>query len=144
MREINEKGLELVKSFEGFRASPYLDIAGYLTCGYGHFIRPGEDFSQGITEQQALELLEWDLRRAEQGVSRLIAVPLTDNQYASLVSFTFNLGGGALQRSSLRAKINRREYQDAANEFPKWVYAGGFKSKGLLRRRLAERELFLS
>ena len=81
---------------------------------------------------------------AERAVLRLITVPLSDGQFDALVSFTFNLGSGALQRSTLRRKVNRQEYEDAALEFGKWVWAGGRRLKGLINRRKAEAALFLS
>lgn len=69
---------------------------------------------------------------------RLIKVPLTDGQFDALVSFTFNLGSGALQRSTLRRKVNREEHADVPREFLRWVWAGGKKLKGLIKRREAE------
>jgi GH24 family phage-related lysozyme (muramidase) len=85
-----------------------------------------------------------DLAPREVAVSRLITVPLNQNQFDALVSFVFNLGSGALQCSTLRRRLNAGAYLEAADEFPKWVYAGGRKLKGLVRRREAERILFLS
>jgi len=139
---LTEKGLELIKMFEGFSATPYLCEAGYRTIGYGHVIRLGENL-QNVTETEATVILLRDIANAERAVWRLIGVPLEANQYDSLVSFCFNLGGGSLQRSTLRQKLNRGEYYEAAEEFPKWCYAGGKKSKGLLKRRLIEKEVFL-
>lgn len=81
-------------------------------------------------------------RIAERAVLRLISVPLTDGQFDALVSFTFNLGAGALQRSTLRRKMNRGEAEDVPAEFMKWVWAGGRKLKGLIKRRCAEALLF--
>ena len=75
---------------------------------------------------------------AERAVLRLIKVPLTDGQFDALVSFTFNLGSGALQRSTLRRKVNREEHEEVPAEFMRWVWAGGRKLKGLVRRREAE------
>ncbi len=140
MRGINETGLELIKKFEGCRLSTYFDIVGILSIGIGHVCKPGEDFSAGITEQQALDLLQSDLRIAIRSVLKLITAPLTDNQLGALTSFTFNLGGGALQRSTLRRKINRGE--SPKGEWEKWCFAGGRKSIGLLRRRQAEAALY--
>ncbi len=137
MRHITPIGIELIQHFEGFSAEPYLCPAGYLTIGYGHVIRPGESWPDGITEEEAAALLAEDVIEAEQAVLRLIAVPLTDGQFDALVSFTFNLGAGALQRSTLRRKINRQSYNAAAQEFPRWVWAGGRKLRGLMRRRAA-------
>lgn len=141
MRAITREGLALIQRFEGFSATPYQDQAGVPTIGYGHAIRAGEVFSS-ILPHEALELLSSDVRTAQASVLRLIAAPLSDGQYDALVSFVFNLGGGKLQASTLRRKINRGEY--AADEFLKWVYAGGIKRKGLLLRRQAERAMYLS
>ncbi len=140
---IPEKAIELIKRFEGFSPVPYLCPAGWLTIGYGHVIREGERWDEPITEEMAERLLLIDLQRYSRAIQRLILVPLNENQFGALLSFTYNLGSGALQRSSLRQKLNRGEYLEAADEFPKWCWAGGRKLRGLLRRRLAERELFL-
>ncbi len=144
VREIPDVAIEFIKLFEGCRLHVYIDIAGLKTIGIGHLIRKGEDFSAGITREQAEELLKKDLLNSAASIMRLISSPLSENQYASLLSFAFNLGGGALQRSSLRSKLNRYEYLDASEEFKKWVWAGNRISKGLIRRREAEKLLFLS
>lgn len=142
MRHTNQAGLELIKSYEGFSATPYICPAGWLTVGFGHVVRQGEDFKDGISEAEAIELLAADLSIAERAVLRYISVPLTDNQFAALVSFTFNLGGGALQRSTLRRIINREEHDDVPAQLMRWVRAGGRVSRGLVRRRIAEGELY--
>jgi len=105
-------------------------------------VKKHEDFSKPITEQEALTILVADVQTAERAVLRLITVPLTNGQFDALVSFTLNLGGGALQRSTLRRKINRGEHADAPAEFMKWVWAGGRKLKGLVKRRAAEAALY--
>ena len=87
-------------------------------------------------------MLQVDVGVAERAVLRLITVPLTDAQFDALVSFTFNLGAGALQRSSLRRKVNREEHADVPAEFMKWVWAGGRKLKGLVSRRAAEAAMY--
>lgn len=144
MRHITQDGLDLIKRFEGFEPEVYLDAAGLPTIGYGHLIRKGEHkmFENGIGELAAQALLAKDVWAAENGVLRLIDVPLTDNQFNALVSFTFNLGSGALQRSTLRRKVNREEHEDVPAEFMRWVWAGGRKLKGLVRRREAEAGLY--
>ena len=142
-RQATDKGIFLIQAFEGFSAFPYRDVAGLWTVGIGHLIKPSETFTEPITQQEGEALLRKDLWTAERAVLRLIRVPLNDSQFDALVSFTFNLGSGSLQRSALRAKINRGEYEAAGDEFLKWVYVGGQKSKGLLRRRIAERAMFL-
>lgn len=142
MRHITQNGLELIKRYEGFRAEPYLCPGGYWTIGYGHVIKSPKDYPYSLTNDEALELLMQDVVRAESAVLRLIRVPLTKGQFDALVSFTFNLGGGALQRSTLRRKVNREEHADVPDELMKWVWAGGKKLKGLVRRRAAEAALY--
>ncbi|HRK98471.1 MAG TPA: lysozyme [Alphaproteobacteria bacterium] len=142
MRHITQNGIDLIKRFEGFSAKVYICPAGYPTIGYGHVVKPHEDFSAGIDEAQAEELLRQDAVIAERAVLRLISVPLTDGQFDALVSFTYNLGGGALQRSTLRRKINREEHAEVPEQFMRWVWAGGRKLKGLVRRREAEISLY--
>ena len=145
-RHITNNGLALIRQFEGFSPVVYLDSAGLPTIGYGHLILPHEkpSFKNGITEAQALTLLKQDLTVAEKGVIRLINVPLKHNQFDSLVSFTFNLGSGVLQRSTLRLKINREEHDQVPSEFLRWIYANNKKIPGLLRRRVVEGELYSS
>jgi GH24 family phage-related lysozyme (muramidase) len=140
MRHITQDGLDLICRFEGFSTIIYLCPAGYPTIGYGHLITEANkgQFLDGIDELEALDLLKEDVQKAERAVLRLINVPLTDGQFDALVSFTFNLGGGALQRSTLRRKVNRQEHSAIPAEFMKWVWAGGRKQKGLVRRRKAE------
>lgn len=142
MRHITKEGLELIQRFEGFSATPYLCPAGYITVGYGHVVKNLDDFRNGISEQEAFTILASDVQAAERAVLRLIIVPLTDGQFDALVSFTFNLGAGALQRSTLRHKINRSEHTDVPAEFMKWVWGGGKKLNGLVRRRAAEAALY--
>jgi lysozyme len=144
MRHITQNGIALIKRFEGFEPHIYLDAAGLPTIGYGHLLRAGEAelFKNGITEAAAEALLIKDVLVAEKAVLRLITVELTNGQFDALVSLAFNLGGGALQRSTLRRKVNREEHHDVPAEFLKWVWAGGKKLKGLIRRRSAEALLY--
>lgn len=137
MRRVNEEGLELIKRFEGFSSVPYADVAGKMTIGYGHLICPGERLEQ-VSEAQAEELLRQDVGIAERAMERFIICPLEDNPFSALVSFTFNMGVGALQRSTLRQKINRGEHEEVPKELRRWVWAGGRRYVGLLRRREAE------
>jgi lysozyme len=117
MRHITQNGLQIIKDFEG-----------YSRCVYN--------------EAQAEAILIQDVKVAENAVSRLIDVPLTDNQFDALVSFTFNLGSGSLQASTLRMKINRGEHGAAPYEFRRWVYCKGQKLNGLVRRREYEASLY--
>jgi lysozyme len=99
-----------------------------------------EPVSRGIAEQ----LVQMELRHVDAAISKLIKVPLTQNQFDALASFTFNLGSGRLQSSTLRAKVNRLDYDGAADEFPKWRRAAGKILPGLVRRRAEERQLWLT
>lgn len=137
----SQNGIDLIKHFEGFCQNPYNCPGGYKTIGYGHVIKEGEAFSN-IDQVQGEELLVKDLIQAEKAVHRNIKIELKQNQFDALVSFTFNLGGGALQCSTLRQKINRQEHDLVANELKKWIYAGGKKLLGLKLRREAEAELY--
>ncbi|OSM07642.1 lysozyme [Magnetofaba australis] len=144
MRHITEEGLNLIKRFEGFSPTVYICPAGWPTIGYGHVVRQGETFEEPISRLDAEVLLKQDVAWAEQAVLRLVDTPLSDGQFDALVSFTFNLGSGALQRSTLRRKVNREEHEDVPREFLRWVWAGGRKLKGLIRRREAEGLLYQS
>lgn len=140
-RAINAAGLALIKRFEGFSPTVYADAAGLPTIGYGHLLREGEAWER-ISKQQAEALLRQDVAVAQRAVCRFIRVPLHDNQFAALVSFTFNLGAGALQRSTLRQKINRGEHVAVPEELRRWVWAGGKRQRGLQCRREAEIALY--
>jgi lysozyme len=146
MRHITQAGIDLIKQFEGFRPTVYICPAGYPTIGYGHVVKPQEreQFAGGITTEQAETLLRQDVQTAERAVLRLITMPLTEGQFDALVSFTFNLGAGALQRSTLRRKVNRGDHAAVPAEFRKWVWAGGRRLEGLVRRRGAEIRLYRS
>jgi|TARA_Y100001938_G_scaffold144387_1_gene218869 lysozyme len=144
---MTDEGLDLIKLYEGYSSSPYLCPAQHWTIGYGAIWgmddkRVTEDHPD-INEDQADYLLRRDVKKSEMAVLRHIRVPLEDGQFNALCSFVFNLGSGALQSSTLRRKINRGDYIGAANEFPRWVYAGGRRLKGLVRRREHERSMFM-
>ena len=141
---IPELAIQLIKKYEGFSSAAYICPAGYKTIGYGHLIKHGEVFDHHISLQSAEELLESDLQFYIAALCHLISVKLNEKQFSALLSFTFNLGSAALERSTLRQKLNRLEYLSAANEFPKWVFAGGIKLSGLVKRREEERYIFLS
>ena len=146
MRHLTDEGLALIKCFEGFVPGIYICPGGWPTIGYGHVVREHERdrFADGIDEAAADELLRRDVETVERAVLRLIRVPLEDGRFDALGSFTFNLGAGALQRSTLRRKVNREEHDAVPAEFRRWVWAGGRRLKGLIRRREAEAELYAS
>lgn len=136
----SEKGLELIKHFEGLRLQAYRCSAHVWTIGYGHTagVQPGDS----VTAGQADSLLRQDIEESERSVARYVTAPLNHCQFDALVSFTFNLGAGNLRTSTLLKKLNAGDYSGAAEEFPRWVSAGGKKLPGLVRRREAEKALF--
>lgn len=158
--KISDKAREMIKHHEGVRFKPYRCPALLWTIGVGHVLYPEQgkqkledrtgyalkpEDNRVWTNDEVETLLISDLRRFESGVARLCPAA-TDNQshFDALVSFSFNVGLGSLQKSSLRMKYNRGEYEEAADEFLKWAKAGGKVLKGLLNRRTDERNLFLS
>ena len=139
----------LADDFEGLSLVPYHDPVGYPTIGYGRLLsrEPWADLSQWApleSREQAFEWLREDMIRALNSVWRLIRVPLNDNQEAALADFAFNCGGGNLQASTLRRVVNRGDFDEAPAQFRRWVYARGRKLRGLVRRRRAEADLFMS
>lgn len=141
MNCLSPRGLDLIQAFEGFSPTPYRCPAGVPTIGYGHVIGADESFDT-LSEEQALDLLRQDVQEAESAVCRLIHVPLASHQFDALVSFTFNVGAGALQRSTLRRQVNREEHDTVPSEFLRWVHAGPHILPGLVRRRQAEAQLY--
>lgn len=141
-RFINQEGINLIKKFEGLSLRAYKDVAGVLTVGYGH---TGWDVKLNtiITSDQAEDLLLDDLEYFCKVVDDCVKVQITNNQFAALVSFTFNVGGTALLTSTLLKKLNAGDIKGASSEFLRWNKAGGKVMAGLTGRRSAERDLFL-
>ncbi|CAG2103793.1 unnamed protein product, partial [Medioppia subpectinata] len=129
----------------GFRANFYGDPVGIRTIGYGHNCNAQgcSTIHAPITKAQGEALLHQDLVQFQNCVEAQVPF-VNDNQFAALVSFTFNLGCGNLQSSTLLKDVKAKNYAAAANEFGKWVYAGGHKLPGLVTRRARERALFLA
>ena len=138
---VSQNCIDLVKKFEGFRPKVYHCVAGYKTIGYGHRLNKLEIFDS-ICTAQAAELLHQDLDIAAIAVRRNITYDLNQNQCDALCSFVFNVGAAALQRSTLRQKINYAELDNVESEMLKWVYVNAVKVRGLVLRRKAEIELF--
>lgn len=139
-------GLNLIKGFEGKRLTSYDDGVGVWTVGYGTIKYPnGVRVKKGdtCTEQQAEAYLKNDLAKFEAAINKLVKVSITQNQFDALASFTYNLGETNLANSTLLKKLNKGDYQGAADQFLVWNKAGGKVMKGLVRRREAERALFL-
>ncbi|NUG12423.1 lysozyme [Acinetobacter seifertii] len=144
--KISNSGISLIKSFEGFRLKAYDDGVGVWTIGYGTIKYPNGirvKAGDSCTVQQAEDYLRNDLAVFENAVNRLVKVKLTQNQFDALVSFTYNLGETNLGKSTLLKKLNAGDYQGAADQFLVWNKAGGKVMNGLVRRREAERALFL-
>jgi lysozyme len=138
----SHNGINFIKSFESFSPIPYICSGGARTIGYGHVLAKGEYYSR-ITLENAEELLKQDLAIMETAVIRNINTQLSQNQFDSLVSFTFNVGAGGLQRSTLRQKINYGASMDEiSQEFLYWVYAKGRKLQGLVKRRIFEARVY--
>ena len=142
--QLSSRGLNLIKQFESFSSVGYVCPGGIHTIGYGHVIKKGETFPQPLSESEAETLLLQDVMGATHAVGRLIKVPLTQGQFDALVSFTFNCGAGALQRSTLRACVNRQEHWQVPTELLKWTHSCGKSLPGLMRRRMAEALLYVS
>lgn len=142
----SQECLNMLKHHEGVRYSPYKCPAGLWTVGVGHLIGDGKtlpkEWDRKFSKDEVDSLLAADLQRFERGVSRLCPVVQHQGQFDALVSFAFNLGLGALQRSALRMKHNRGEYEACSKEFLKWSKAGGKVLNGLLNRRKDEARLY--
>lgn len=143
----SQRGIELIKQFEGLELEAYQDIAGVWTIGYGH---TGSDVQPGmrISERDAEELLKRDLKPREDAVQRLVSVALNQNEFDALISFVYNVGVGAFQGSTARKRLNRGDRVGAADALTWWNKAtvGGVLREvlGLTRRRAAEKALFLT
>lgn len=138
-RRLNQLGLDLLKQWEGLRLNAYKDSGGVWTIGYGHTSAAGAPTvtsGMKISESKAEEILKADVRKFESRVERLVKVPLTDNQFAALVSFDFNTG--SLHSSTLLKKLNKGDYDSVPSELMKWVNVKGVRNKGLVNRRSAE------
>lgn len=137
----SKAGLNLIREFEGLSLQSYYCPAGRLTIGYGSTQNVG--LGQKITQAQADKLLADDLAEFEKAIAQLVKVPLSQNQFDALVSFTYNCGISALAKSTLLKKLNLRDYNGAAAEFKRWDKANGKPLLGLTKRRYAETKLFL-
>ena len=153
--ELGQEGLDLIQHFEGWEPQSYIDDAGFETIGYGHKLTGREKrtgkietdngtihWRNAISRQEGEWILADDAKEAEHGVQSAVQVKLKQRQYDALVSWTFNLGSGALSGSTMLEKLNAEDYQAVPDEMKRWVYAGGRKLAGLVRRRESEANLF--
>tara|TARA_R110000772_G_scaffold37589_3_gene89189 strand:- start:821 stop:1267 length:447 start_codon:yes stop_codon:yes gene_type:complete len=143
------KGIELIKKYEGFESKPYRCPAGVPTIGYGATYYPNGDRvtmnDKSINEAEAEELLYSMVSSYENAVNRYVQTFISQNQFDALVSFTYNLGAGALQKSTLLKKVNQNPCDlYISNQFSRWVKAGGKTLNGLVKRRKEEAELYFS
>lgn len=136
-----EMAKQLIKNFEGLYLHAYYCPAGILTIGYGHVVKANEP--KTITKEQAELYLDADIKKAVSAL-RMVKVPINEKQQSALISFIFNLGAGALATSTLLRLLNKNDYAGAANQFGRWIKAKGKTLPGLVRRREAERKLFVS
>lgn len=146
--KVSKRALEAIKHHEGVRTKPYRDAIGLWTVGVGHLIGDGKTlpdaWNRTLTIGEVDEILASDLDRFERGVARMCAANLTQQRFDGLVSFAFNVGLGTLQRSSIRMKHNRGDFDGAADAFLLYTKAGGKVLQGLVTRRKDERALYLS
>jgi lysozyme len=140
--KVSQKGLDLLKKFEGVRLRAYQDVAGIWTIGYGH--TRGVKPNSAISKETAEGFLSDDVRWAEDAVVTQVRVSLTQNEFDALVSLVFNIGASAFRNSTLRRQLNLGDKPGAAEQFLRWSHAGGKPVAGLAMRRGAERELFLT
>ena len=138
--KVSEKGIALIKEFEGCKLTAYKDSVGVWTIGYGHT----RSARQGmvITQAQADELLALDVAAHATGVHKALQVKLEQHQFDAVVSLAFNVGVSAVRNSTLLKMINRGDVKPAAAQFDRWNKAGGKVLAGLTRRRAAERKMY--
>lgn len=138
---ISADGLRFIRGWEGCRLTVYRDVAGHATIGVGHLVRPGEDFSKGITIEQADALLAADLAPVLREIDAIpVARGLRQRELDALASFGFNVGAGWLRKGSVRAAaLSGKGMREALALFTK---AGGRTIPGLVRRRAAEADLY--
>ena len=156
---VSQKCINMIKHHEGVRTKAYQCPALLWTIGVGHVIDPNHakvplaerkalpipaGWDRSLSMEEIDEILRKDLARFEAGVARLCPVKLTQGQFDALVSFSFNVGLGNLQNSTLRMKVNRGDMEGAAEQFLVWTKAGGKVLPGLVKRRTHEKEMFES
>jgi lysozyme len=142
--KINNKGLQLIKDFEGCRLKVYKDAVGFNTVGWGHLVLSEDNlqYNDIITQEKADELLKQDLEHFEKGISKLLKVQVTENQFAAIVSLAFNIGLQVFAKSSVLRYINTGYPVLAGQRILLFNKAGGKVLAGLTRRREAEKKMY--
>lgn len=141
---ISQKGLDLIKKFEGFSNKEYICPAGKATIGYGHVILADEHFQEPMTRREAENLLKKDLEPRQKSLNSFLKVNINQNQFDALMSLIYNIGVGNFQKSTLLKFVNDRLFDKVPNQFIRWCYISGEKSTGLITRREEEIKLWLS
>ncbi len=155
--KMSANGLKKLELWEGSERKAYRDVAGLLTIGVGHLLTQDElhsgkiyiggvgiDYRRGLTKEQITDLLAQDLKGFEKVVNENVKVPLSQSQFDTLVSFSFNVGPVAFKNSTLLKVLNKKQYDEVPKQLRRWVYAGGNKVRGLQIRRENEIELWNS
>lgn len=137
---ISDAGLQIIRNFEGFSPNPYKDAGGW-SIGYGHYMG-AKPTMQSVTKDQAENLLVSDTGKAVNAITKFVKVPLTQNQFDALVSFTYNVGVGAFLGSTLLTLLNRGDYTGASAQFSRWNKSQGKVNATLTARRASEQTLF--
>jgi lysozyme len=138
---LSAEGLNLIKQEEGCDLHTYPDCLGLPTIGYGHLIKPGETFPDGITTNQAEDMLLADVARFEADVNREVTVPMTQGEFDALVDFEFNLGD-RLPSSTLLRLLNSGQTEAARQQLEAWDFAGGKPNAAIKARRVLEMDLW--
>ena len=153
--QMSPQGLQLLEQWEGFELEVYNDSAGLPTIGVGHLLTKSElssgkitingvsvKYSDGLTQQQVTDLLAQDVEPAAAAVNNGVKVPLNQNQFDALVSFTFNVGAAAFTGSTLLKLLNQKQYDQVPTQLLRWTRAGGRVVQGLVNRRNNEIKLW--
>jgi lysozyme len=152
--QMSQRGKELLADWEGVELKVYKDSAGLPTIGVGHLLTRDEltsgkisirgepiKYANGLTRQQAIDLLDQDLDRFEDVVNTSVTVDLSQNQFDALVAFTYNVGANAFRSSTLLKVLNQGQYLEVPIQLRRWVFSGGQRVQGLTNRR--EKEIAL-
>ncbi|MGC2237213.1 MAG: lysozyme [Pyrinomonadaceae bacterium] len=155
--KMSANGLNLLEQWEGFKLKVYKDSAGLPTIGVGHLLIKSEltsgkivikgvavKYAGGLTNQQVIDLLAQDVAPVGQVVTKAVTVPLTQNQFDALVSFTFNVGNAAFTGSTLLKVLNQKQYKEVPEQLLRWTRSGGKIVPGLVNRRENEIKLWNS
>lgn len=141
--EVIEAAADFIAPFEGLKLKPYLCPAGVPTIGYGttrHVTLKMPPITKDIARQWLID----DIKTANAAINAFVEPLINKNQKIALLSFVHNLGSGNFKKSTLLRRINEKNFEGAAREFEKWVFANGKKLRGLVKRRMAEKQLFLT